>query len=82
MNCVQIDKRVRTVDIIEAMFHRPPGANDKWAYHHSGYKEIRKHQRRGTKFTVAWSDDVSTMLNLHGENWYVVPTRALTETEK
>lgn len=73
----KISKDVTTVDLIEAMFSRPLEADDKWAYRDSEYKEIRKHQRRGTEFTVVWSCDIWTMLNLRDEWWYVVPTEAI-----
>jgi hypothetical protein len=73
----KINKDIPTVDIIEAMFPRPLGADDKWAYRHGVYKEVRKHQRRGKEFTVAWSNDIWTMLILGDEGWYMVPTEAI-----
>lgn len=73
----KISKDILTVDLIEVMFSRPPRSDSKWAYRHVAYREIRRHQRRGTKFTIKWSDDIWTMLTLDDEDWYVVPTEAI-----
>lgn len=74
----KINKNAPTVDIIAAMFSRPFEADDKWAYRHGAYKEIRKHQRRGTEFFVSMSDETWTFLDLRDECWYAMPTWALT----
>jgi hypothetical protein len=74
---VRINPDIPTVEIVASMFPRPLRADSKWAYRHGAYKEIRKAQRRGTEFAVKWSDDILTLLNLRGEDWYAVPTDML-----
>jgi hypothetical protein len=76
---VKLSTSITTVDLVSAMFPRPLGGDDNWAYRHRAYREVRKHQRRGTEFVVAaeFSDDIWTTVILGDEYWYMIPTWTL-----